>query len=514
MDNIYFKLFAKKCILVVILVALFVSCSVFLKEINKTRQRYDLSSNLLAKNMPPTLALASSVLGGFRSILVNALWIRAQNLQQEGKFFELVQLYDWITSLQPRLLHVWAFSAWNMAYNISAQLSTPQDRWLWVQNGIGVIRDKGLLHNPQSHFLLRELAWIFNHKIGGYTDDFNWYYKQRLAESMQRALGGGDVKTLIGIPESETNIDKDILEFSEKMRMKDWRGWDDFSPIESLERIENSQQEEAFLRFLGARYITKSLKMDIDYMYLLQKKYPGLDWRESNAHSLYWASRAEPLTPEDDFEFLSTQRLIYSSLLGIFRQGNITFSEKDGERYFISGPQLKIANSINRYFEELINRAWQDENIISGVRSAHNTFLREAIISFYLSKKIKDAVHFYSVIKKYYPGEDTGLPLEHFVLRQILDIRDAGRSRTLMVIYGLINESFLSLATGDRERFEGSYQVASFIWKKYQEQFGQDERTSLPALEDIKKRVIEELSGVFPEIFKNLKNQNQKALER
>jgi hypothetical protein len=34
-------------------------------------------------------------LGGFRGLIVNALWIRASEMQDEDKFFEMAQLADW-----------------------------------------------------------------------------------------------------------------------------------------------------------------------------------------------------------------------------------------------------------------------------------------------------------------------------------------------------------------------------------------------------------------------------------
>ena len=45
-------------------------------------------------------------LGGFRGLLADILWIRAISLQEQGKYFELVQLADWIQKLQPKFAGV------------------------------------------------------------------------------------------------------------------------------------------------------------------------------------------------------------------------------------------------------------------------------------------------------------------------------------------------------------------------------------------------------------------------
>ena len=58
-------------------------------------------------------------LGAFRGIWINVLWKRAEDLKQQGKFFEANKLAEWITTLQPRYPEAWNFHGWNMAYNIS-----------------------------------------------------------------------------------------------------------------------------------------------------------------------------------------------------------------------------------------------------------------------------------------------------------------------------------------------------------------------------------------------------------
>ena len=61
------------------------------------------------------LAFTTQVLGGFRGLIANALWIRATQLQEDDKYFEMVQLADWITKLEPHFVQVWLVQSWNMA---------------------------------------------------------------------------------------------------------------------------------------------------------------------------------------------------------------------------------------------------------------------------------------------------------------------------------------------------------------------------------------------------------------
>ena len=100
------------------------------RELN--RQRTDpalgLTRTASLDNAPPVLAFTTIALGGFRGLIANALWIRATDLQDAGKYFEMVQLADWITKLEPTFTQVWLVQSWNMAYNISVKFSDPQDR--------------------------------------------------------------------------------------------------------------------------------------------------------------------------------------------------------------------------------------------------------------------------------------------------------------------------------------------------------------------------------------------------
>lgn len=153
------------------------------------RQRAMLFDNELVEGIPPKYALAAAALGSFRGLAVDVLWYRAEMLKREGKFFDAKTLRDWITTLQPRFPKVWAYQAWDMAYNISVATHTPEERWDWVNKGIRLLREQGIPHNPTDVGLYRELAWIFFHKVGQYTDDMHWYYKLQLASEWQEILG-------------------------------------------------------------------------------------------------------------------------------------------------------------------------------------------------------------------------------------------------------------------------------------------------------------------------------------
>lgn len=137
---------------------------------------------------PPEVGLGIAM-GAFRGLFVNILWMRANDRKNEGRFYDAVDLAKTITKLQPRFPRVWAFHAWNLAYNISVTTSTESERWNWVQQGIRLLRDEGIQANPNDLLLHKELGWIFLHKIQGNMDDANQFYKRELAREWSVVLG-------------------------------------------------------------------------------------------------------------------------------------------------------------------------------------------------------------------------------------------------------------------------------------------------------------------------------------
>jgi len=164
--------------------------SLLLEPINTQRQDLQLTFNPdVTENLPPEVGIWYSALGSFRGLFVNMLWMRATALKEEGKFYEAKELSEIICQLQPRFPQVWAFHSWNMAYNISVATHTQRERWMWVRNGIELLRDFGIPLNPTSAPLYRQLAWIYLHKVGQFSDDMHWYYKRQLALEWQAVLG-------------------------------------------------------------------------------------------------------------------------------------------------------------------------------------------------------------------------------------------------------------------------------------------------------------------------------------
>ncbi|RMH12046.1 MAG: hypothetical protein D6695_07805 [Planctomycetota bacterium] len=365
---------------------------------------------------PPQVALGIAM-GAFRGLFVNILWIRANELKEEGKYYEAIELARAITQLQPRFPRVWAFHAWNMSYNISVVTQTPSERWQWVQAGIRLLRDEGIPANPNEMLLYKELAWIYIHKIGGYTDDASQYYKRKVAEEWQIVLGAPpsinqaksrsreDVIDLyadwIGkvadaadttrglierVPEAESLLDalqsrvgvKPGLELLERYTQqielaKSPKGQMIMSQFGAKSRAlqelmadpQYEQAWDALIAHTRKRVIIDEYKMSPAAMERLVRRWGPVDWRVPAAHALYWSAlgveRGENRVSEENkalFDFVNTNRIIMQSLQELYRGGRLYFNFIDfvmtGEGYYMMMPNLYFAQSYGDLYEQVV----------------------------------------------------------------------------------------------------------------------------------------------------------------
>ena len=269
----------KKFILLAVAAVLLVGVSQIQKALNHDRKELGLTRVEPLENAPPVLAFTTVALGGFRGLIANALWVRASDLQDEDKFFEMAQLADWITKLEPHFSAVWVYQAWNMSYNISVKFKDYPDRWRWVERGISLLRDEGLKYNPNETLLYRELAWHFQHKMGANLDDANMYYKTAWLKEMSEVFGKGEP---------------------------------------NLEELFNPQTDDARRR---VEILTNKFKMDPAFIKQVNEQYGPLEWRLPEAHAIYWAAlglkkAAENPTKIKPEELMQLRRAIPKPKLG------------------------------------------------------------------------------------------------------------------------------------------------------------------------------------------------------
>jgi len=265
----------------------------------------------------PEIVLLRHMLGGFKVVAIDIVWLRANKLLIEKQFWELHQLYDWIGKLAPRLEEVWVFNGWNMAYNIVAEIGDSEGRWSWIARSIEWMRDEGLKYNPRSARICREIAWVYSHKIGGDVDEHHMYYKHRLALNLDRILG--DLKydwnavkdyprDLKGLAAYNRDVERFMTALGRTMEKSDpaaqqayaerllqsldQEDFYDRLPAKLREMMAKPEHENArkVLRgYLAVRSLRKYYKLDVSRMARIQTEYRPMDWRLPDAHAIYWS---------------------------------------------------------------------------------------------------------------------------------------------------------------------------------------------------------------------------------
>ncbi len=418
-------------------------------HLNRQRAELGLTSNAPLTNAPPVLAFTTVALGAFRGLIANALWMRAAEQQERGRFFEAVQLAEWIAKLQPRSPRVWQYLAWNLAYNVAGCFTEPADRWRWVQRGIELIRDRGLVWNPRAPELYTELATYYQHKLGLDLDPAHRFYKAAWAAEMVRVLG----------------------------RSPDW---------EAL-RHPRTEAEQA-----RARQLRETYRLDPEFMHHVEEHYGPLDWRLPEAHALYWADLGLKLyRPHDP---LPLRRVIWQSMLGAFKHGRLIENFADRELDF--SPNLALAERVHETFEEACAA---DPTRAEYIGRAHRNFHREVVALMYAHNRLEAAAAWFQRLQAEYPDAvPAGMDLHEFVIAQVTRIAaGASPDRVRAVIEGLLVTAYERYALGEDDAAVGHVLLARQIWQRHQARFaGQEERAGLPPFETLQQAILERvLSG-------------------
>jgi hypothetical protein len=417
-----------KPVLAMLAAALFCASSQMQGMLNKDRRDYGFTRQTVLSNAPPILAFTTVALGGFRGLISNFLWMRASELQEEERYFEMVQLSDWITTLEPHFTDVWTIQAWNMAYNISVKCKDFEERWKWVQRGLALLH-KGLKENPGEVNMYRELSWFFRHKIGQNLDDAHKLYKLRWAQQMQGVLGGHpDFDALINPRTPEDRRRADLLR-------------DEYD-------------------------------MDPKFIQEIDTNYGPLDWRLPEAHAIYWGEMGVRNGTQTDKDLI--RRNSYAIMRQVCLTGGAlpTWVTNVTPDDFILWPNLDLVPKAVASFEDvklsISNKA--------AMESGEKNFLKEAVVLLYEYNRTREAAHWFDYLKANFTNalhaDEANLTVEGFAFKQIQsDISEEDPKKAKAFILGLTMQRYLCLIAGDSEdddRAERFRQMAAFVWQTYE----------------------------------------------
>ena len=468
--------------------------------------------------MPPEVILANRAGGIFRAFAISTLWMRATDLQDRGEVFELVQLYKMITALEPRFPVVWAYRAWNAAYNVSvkfpidrfrlfdpkAERNQPEERWRWVQRGIEALRDEGVPWNPKSEVLHKELAWIYSHKIGDSMDDAHLYYKVQLARLVEDTLGEPPYRDtlerlraapktttqLLADPAVRTLVETTLPEAGLRDPFRD--------PIAVLTRsdkipeaaraaLDGPANADAVARldtFLRAKSLRETHKLKAELMLVLMDKYGPIDWRLPFAHAVYWTQKYVLESDEPPADAANSERIAFHSIAEFYRRGRLTFryDPEHPERVVWDVSQdFAFVDKGVAFYDELRQRYGAQGVDRDPIREGFMNFLREVVVDLRLHNDVKRSKAYYKRLQSY--GPEKGIPYDEFIYKRFVGrVKDATYEQVVNLVRSVLYQGLVYASLRDMNRHYGYEETARFIRKAYNDK---KYRHTIPPLKEL-----------------------------
>ncbi len=447
-------------------------------------------------NAPPLVTFTTVALGSFRGLVADILWLRTNKLQEQGSYFEMVQLANWITDLQPTFAGATTYLAWNMAYNISVTSSSFEERWRWVSEGIKLIRDKAMVFNPDAPAVYQYLAWIYLHKLGNVMDDAQQYYKIRMAVQMAEIAGVfPDFDAMAAAPRGEREFMLAYPAGGSFWLAASSAGIADYPALltafrksspelpAGLASALNADTAGAVKSHLQSELLLETLKMDAREIVKLNGKYGRIDWRFPEAQAIYWASMGSARRP--DGHDVQCDKVIGQGLINLFKSGKLLIMDEKDLRTIVCVPNLDIIDAV--YDELLKEEAGYD---LATLTSKRQYFLSSAVSILYRHGRKAKANEYYKMLQKELPREFP-YDLETYVRKAwTAQAQNINAKEAQEMLSALITEGLLYLVNGDDETAVAYERMARFFYAKYQGTRGNMERLALPPYNTMKKALI------------------------
>lgn len=487
----------KSLIYFLVAAAMFVGAGLCVSRINQQRKADQLVAAELPEAAQPGLMLGPLLAIG-RAPAVDYLWLRATKLKDEGRYFDAYQLAEAIGRLEPRFAAAWAFNAWNMAYNISVTLRSPEERWRWVRNGIELLRDQGIPKNPRNTQMYKELAWIFFHKIGDFLDDAHWYYKNQLALMMEDILGPGpthDYAAMAAMPPTweelaaSPDVKAVVRVFATLGEHIDKPGvFLGLLGRDNLSRDLTAALSDAKARavrrrielFWRTRRLRDEVKLDPARIVRLCEAYGPIDFRLGEAHALYWASLGVEIGADPrvavDVDRLNTDRIELYCLQNFYRRGRLVLSPsaREGEPPLLL-PDVRFADTLRRAFLAVSKRyakPGRDEGpVVMNFQSAFINFMRDAVVRFNEAGQLAKSREYYDFLVKHYPDDAYKEGYEAFLLKEWREDQQVPMFQVVdHRLVTLIAQGVQLIAYGEYEQGQAAIAYADRLWHDYEKQ--------------------------------------------
>jgi hypothetical protein len=489
-------------------------------------RRADKSTELIKESLPPSMQVTSIALGPMKGLLVDVLWWRAERLQENKEFFEAMQLAEWMTSLQPTYPSVWSYQGFNMAFNISHNFSSTEERWRWILAGVELMRDRGMTYIPdwdQNRDLRFEIVNIFARKLQGVSDVSARQLQNLWTLETLDYFDSGDRKEIVDLAAAPRNSQElmkvpEVKELARSLKKTD---------VEFLKMIDSAPPNEKnfkpktkankkyndtirlMIRYYQRQKIEKGLKLDMDRVLKADNKFGPLDWRTHEAQIIYWGM-------EDDFEDYSLKGVNYShfireAMISSFFNGRVVFSEKAD--YFFRSHNLEMLPRVHDYFDFLLFDALKEGTPQwKRVDDLHKDFIERAIVICYSYNQAKASKELFKIYRNDYM-KDKKTTFEQFLIAGFAtSLKVANKRAKSSFIESVINDALQNAFRGEWDRYYGLLKKAKLIHTLHQLQNKDVEARHLPPFKDILKsarKAFMEKSGKSNEDLSNMDEKSE-----
>ena len=483
-----------------------------------------------AEGTPPIVAFSTMALGGFRGLIADILWIRAGDLQQKGKYYELVQLSDWILKLQPKFASAASYMGWNMAYNVSVASKRPEDRWRWVRRGIQLMQD-AVAMNPNDPDVYHELAWIYQHKLGNVLDDAQRYYKETMARDLMFLYGKHypDWEAWAASPATEEALrerfpadhpawlailaynDGDLARLFGEFRLNGGL------PKELKDKL-TPEDASVLDYYFRRKWLKNDWNVEPEKILEVNKAYGELDWLLPESFGIYWARVGLEHSPER--KDLALTRLILQSLVATFNYGRMLLpKENEVSDFFLLVPNTGVIDAARRMYKEIMN---SDSYAHSPFEALYENFLIDSIVTLYTYSQKDAAANLFQELRTETKNANSRtMTLDQFVLNEWEDDIISGDFKQIgNELEGLLFTSCLLIGYGDREAAADHLALALRVYETYKKHHYDLDRVALPPFSEMKARTARAIIENYPpeianriraELAEDLKKQEQAA---
>ncbi|UDQ97452.1 hypothetical protein AAEX28_10555 [Lentisphaerota bacterium WC36G] len=519
-----YKVFFKRILLLVVSATILFFINGVQKNIDESITENNLRDTGTIENAPPIVAFTTVVLGAFRGVAANLLWLRSKNLMEEGSYFEMVQISKWIQQLQPKFTGALGYLGWNMAYNISVTESRFVDRWRWVNAGVDLLR-KAIAANPKDPDLYHELGWIFQHKIGATMDDAQQYYKNQIAKEMYNVLGEvrPDWDKWATLPNTFAKLEDHYKNSDPVYKALEQAGYKNFKELyEAFTKDGIGKLPEKFtavytdkdkLKYLDqcmrVIWLKKKYVLDCKIIAEINHKYGAFDWRLPESQALYWGYEGLKVAPEG--KHANSERLVIQGLRDSWRRGALLTIQEGENAYFNFGPNFSVLDAVKKEYLKA-----KDNYDARSFDVGYFNFLKDAIVMLDTYGYSKQAREYYLELRRVAKRTGTTfddnrllflLPMNQWV-EKILeeDMDSANPTQAGNLISGFILNAFRYLLAGDMETAVAIEAKAKHLYLYYKKKNEGVNRNFLPPYSQIRGNIARRaMANATPEMSKRLK---------